>query len=151
MMVCKKCKATKLEGKWIPTHHLRGKVIYTLCPTCSTEVKQVSQGMLLLDGNFFRQNSRQSMQLIQTEERKARMENVYSRIVQINQERNPIIIKTTNSKLAIQLGKQFKRMFHGELDITQNRHGVMVRWVYQNGNGASKEKISSNAPAKIAV
>src|SRR5437867_406166 len=139
MMVCKKCKSTKLEGKWIPTHHLRGKVIYTLCPTCSTEVKQVSQGMLLIDGNFFRQNTRQAMQLIQAEERRARMENVYSRIVLINQERNPIMIKTTNSKLAIQLGKQFKRMFHGELDITQNRRGVMVRWMHHNGNSNANE------------
>ena len=144
MMVCKKCKSTKLEGKWIPTHHMRGKVIYTLCPTCSTEVKQVSQGLLLLDGLFFRKNSRQSMLLVQTEERRARMENVYSRIVTINQEKNPIAIKTTNSKLAIQIGKQFKRMFHGRLDITQSRKGVLVRWYHDNGTAEPKSAASAN-------
>ena len=149
MMVCKKCKSTKLEGKWIPTHHLRGKIIYTLCPTCSNEVKQVAQGMLLIDGKFFKDNNRQSMLLIQTEEKRARTENVYSRIVQINQERNPILIKTTNSKLAIQIGKQFKRMFRGTLDISQNRNGVMVRWKQDNGNTNKKAPIKQT-PEPVA-
>src|SRR5690349_5113548 len=101
MLVCKKCKTTKLDGKWIPTHNVRKNVTYTLCPTCADEVKQVVQGTLLIDGLFFQQHSRQSLQLIQTEERRARNQNVYSRVVQIQRNRNPVIIKTTNSLLAI--------------------------------------------------
>ncbi len=132
MLVCKKCKAVKIEDKWIPSNNLRRNVNYTLCPNCSQELKQTSNGTLLIDGAFFNDNTEQSLQLIKTEEMRARKNNVYSRIVQIVKNRVPVLVKTTNSQLAIQIGKQFKRQFKGQLDIsTSKKNGVMVRWSYE--------------------
>jgi NMD protein affecting ribosome stability and mRNA decay len=129
MLVCKKCKAVKIDNKWIPSTNLRRKVTFTLCPTCTTEIKQTSNGILMIDGVFFKNNADQSLQLIQSEENKARKENVYSRIVQIQKNIDPVVIKTTNSNLAIQIGRSFKRQFKGELDISENRRtGVTVKW-----------------------
>lgn len=133
MLVCKRCKNTKLDGKWIPTLNIRKNVTYTLCPSCSTEVKQVSRGTLIIENNFFQQNNEQALNLIRSEEKRARSNNVYSRVVLIKPNRKNVIIKTTNSLLAIQIGKQFKRLYSGKLDISRDsRNRTRVQWIIDN-------------------
>lgn len=151
MLVCKKCKAVKIEDKWIPSTNLRRNVTFTLCPDCTQELKQTSHGVVMLDGIFFRQNTTQSMELIKTEEMRARKTNVYARVVQISKGTNPITIKTTNSQLAIQIGKQFKRQFKGDLQINENpKTGVTVRWTIKSEKIEAKntsEENSTHTPA----
>ncbi|MDI6784958.1 MAG: hypothetical protein QME64_12810, partial [bacterium] len=62
-------------------------------------------------------------------EKQIRENNVYSRIIVINQKQSPIIVKTNHPLLAIQIGKQFHRLYRGKLSISQTGHnGVLVRW-----------------------
>jgi hypothetical protein len=133
MKVCKKCKSTLINNKWIPTKNLRKRVIYTLCPTCAKESRDnTSENMVLLDAAFFKQNEKKSMQLIHDVEKQTRNTNFYSKIILVNSRINPIQVKTSHPLLAIQIGKQFQRIFHGKLTITQNRNnGVLVRWMMQ--------------------
>jgi NMD protein affecting ribosome stability and mRNA decay len=147
MLVCKKCKAVKIEDKWIPSSNLRRNVNYTLCPNCSQELKQTIHGTLLIDGTFFNSNPEQALQVIKSEEMRARKNNVYSRIVQIVKNRVPVLVKTTNSQLAIQIGKQFKRQFKGQLDIsTSKKNGVMVRW---SSEAETAEAVKESTPRSI--
>ncbi|MCX7919733.1 MAG: hypothetical protein N3A72_09060 [bacterium] len=130
MKVCKKCKATLINNKWIPTKNLRKRVTYTLCPTCAKETKEVGNSVVLLDAKFFKQNEKASMQLLHEVEKRIRSTNFYSRILLVNPKQNPILIKTSHPSLAIQIGKQFHKTFHGKLIISQNgQKGVLVRWI----------------------
>jgi hypothetical protein len=133
MKVCRKCKGTLINNKWIPTKNLRKRVIYTLCPTCAKDSKDnATDSTVLLDANFFKQNEKQSMQLIHDVEKQSRATNYYSKIVLVNPKQSPILVKTSHPLLAIQIGKQFQKIFHGKLTITQNGHnGVLVRWIMQ--------------------
>jgi hypothetical protein len=133
MKVCRKCKGTLINNKWIPTKNLRKRVIYTLCPTCAKDSKDNStDSMVLIDANFFKQNERQSMQLIHDVEKQSRATNYYAKIILVNSRISPIQVKTSHPLLAIQIGKQFHKIFHGKLTITQNRNnGVLVRWIMQ--------------------
>ena len=129
MMVCKKCKKVKIDNKWIPSTNLRRKVTFTLCIDCSKSLKQNVQGVLLIDSEFFAANDVQAVTLIKAEEKRSRDKNIFSRIVEIQKGTAPVTIKTTDSQLAIQIGKQFKRQFKGELAISKNpKTGVTVRW-----------------------
>ena len=130
MKVCKKCKATLINNIWIPTKNLRERVIYTVCPTCAKDNKENSDSVVLLDANFFKLHEKQSMQLIHEVEKQIRANNFYSRIIVVDQKHSPILVKTSHPLLAIQIGKQFHRIYHGKLSISQNGHkGVLVRWM----------------------
>lgn len=133
MKVCKKCKSTLINNKWIPTKNLRKRVIYTLCPTCAKESKEnASDNVVLLDATFFKQNEKKSMQIIHEVEKQSRATNFYAKIILVNPKQSPILVRTSHPLLAIQIGKQFQKNFHGKLTITQNRNnGVMVRWILQ--------------------
>jgi hypothetical protein len=130
MKVCKKCKGTLINNKWIPTKNLRKRVIYTVCPTCAKDSKENVNSIVLLDADFFKQHEKQSMQLLYEVENQIRATNYYSRIIIVNQKQSPILVKTSHPLLAIQIGKQFHRIYHGKLSISQNGHkGVLVRWM----------------------
>lgn len=142
MKVCRKCKSTLINNIWIPTKNIRKRVIYTVCPNCAIKEKnENADSVVLLDAQFFQQHEKQSMQLIHDVEKQVRSNNFYSKILFVNPKRSPILVKTSHPGLAIQIGKQFHRIYHGKLVISQNGHkGVLVRWFVNSISPKKQEK-----------
>lgn len=151
MRVCTHCKAIHDGRKWFYDGKLFSKLIEnkkaetTLCETCKRVRDRIICGIVYLEGDIIEKNRDEIMRMIKREEAIERSHNHLSRILDIIQDKNRIMIQTINQRLAIHIGKQMKKRFKGSsLEISggisghrsrgkDDREEVVVRWKYKGG------------------
>ncbi len=140
-MVCGKCSAVFADKHWqwnpkILAQYGDDKERQTTCPACQKLNKEDAEGIVYFKG-FVSESQRDEMlrQIKHIGERATKrdpLDRIYKSDVDGKHE---VVIYTTENQLAISIGKQVKKAFHGELKIKNSKEGDITRVYWQGWMG----------------
>lgn len=105
----------------------RSVISYT-CPGCSKVQDGYYYGELTVSGRFIRDHHEEISHLIQNRVHEVQKDNPLSKLVQVEVDGNELKLRTTNSKLAEQIGRALHRAYEGDLDIDKSEYITRVSW-----------------------
>lgn len=133
ILLCKKCSVHLVKKRWqwnsqfFEENKNNPEVEITLCPGCQRlEAKRID-GIVELKSPLLLEHKTDVLNLIKNEETKSKLENPANRIFPVENEGEKIIIKTTSVWLARQIGRKFKKAYHGKLTIKPSLRQPFVR------------------------
>jgi NMD protein affecting ribosome stability and mRNA decay len=127
--VCPRCKAVFHKGRWTwatppaDAHE-------TMCPACHRIQDKYPKGLLTLKGTFAREEQDQVLGLAKNTEAKETKEHPLSRIMTIEQQREGIVVATTDTHLPRRIGEALTHAYRGELAMhyDEDEDFVRVTW-----------------------
>lgn len=127
--VCPQCKAVFHKGRWSwvvppPDAH------QTLCPACHRIQDKYPKGLLTLKGAFAQEEQEQVLGLARNTEAQETREHPLSRIMNIEQQREGIVVSTTDTHLPRRIGEALTHAYRGELSMhyDEDEDFVRVTW-----------------------
>src|SRR4030067_1181103 len=164
MKVCKVCHAVCPEKHWhydeklYEAYHDAKGVENVLCEGChSIKVKDYS-GTVYIEGDVLKQNKAEHRGGIRNEEKRDVRTHYLSRIFDIIDEKDRLVVHTLNQRLALNIGMQLKKTYKGKLHIMKEggrkygaaRHDshkdeIVVTW------GQTEEKVKKVPGGKTAT
>ncbi len=131
--VCPACHAILREEAWFvdePLYlELDGKagVRPVLCPGCLKVARGVYEGEVVLHSRLLVPTKSAALELIGNEEERARCTNAVSRLTAVEDLGDEIKVLTTTPMLAERIGKAFRRVYDGDLEIDRQPWDKMCR------------------------
>ena len=134
--ICPKCNSVYKNKRWylaeeVPENEKMDQdFAHVECPACKKIADGYHQGVVTLKGEFFWQHQKEILNLIHNEERKTLTKNPLQRIMSIKREKDALVIKTTEQKLAEHLGRAIHKAQQGDLKVSwdDNHSFCRVSW-----------------------
>jgi NMD protein affecting ribosome stability and mRNA decay len=133
MKICPSCYAVCTDQKWDFDEEVRQKAMKgngwekQLCPGCERVARGQVDGVVYLRGDFLNTHRKEAKNLIRSVAQKKLHKNIAARIYHIEENKDEIVIETTDRVLAERLGKEFEKAFSGHLDIQWQYHSDFAR------------------------
>jgi hypothetical protein len=135
-LVCPACHAILKADSWFVDEllyqQLDGQpgVRPALCPGCLKVARGVYEGEVTLRSRLLVSTKSAALELIGNEEERARCSNPLSRLTAVEDLGDEIKVLTTTPLLAERIGKVFRRVYDGDLEIERQPwgHGCRVCW-----------------------
>lgn len=148
MKVCKVCHAVCAEKHWhydeklYEAYHDAKGVESVECEGCHRIKVRDYSGTVYIEGDVLKTKKAELLKVINKEEKIDKPDHYLSRIFDIVEEKNRLVVHTLNQRLALNIGMQLKKTFRGKLHILKEgerkigvaRHDshkdeVVVSWV----------------------
>lgn len=124
--VCPRCGALFHKGRW--TWGSRPAQAHEeFCPACRRIEDRSPAGFLHLSGAFIDARKEEILNVARNEEREEKTEHPLSRIIDIQAQKDGIVITTTDTHLPRRIGAALKRAYHGELDFQYAADQNLIR------------------------
>jgi NMD protein affecting ribosome stability and mRNA decay len=123
---CPQCGALYREGRW-QWATVSAAAHEELCPACRRINDKFPAGIVTLKGAFARAHREEMLRVARHQEEAEQAEHPLNRIMSIEQDRDGILINTTDIHLPRRIGETLERSFHGALDIDFEKDGYFVR------------------------
>ena len=123
---CRQCGAVYHAGRWHWGPQPSGARA-VLCQACHRINDKYPAGVLTLTGSSVAANSDELKRVALHLEAAEKQDHPLNRIIDIEQNPNGLVIKTTDIHLPVRIGKAIKRAFRGELDEHFDEAGYFVR------------------------
>ena len=101
--------------------------ISCLCQACRRINDGYPAGEVTLSGDFLRQHRQEILNLARNQEEQEKTERPLHRIMAIEEERNGVLIKTTDIHLPRRIGEAVHSAYEGELDYRYNADTYFIR------------------------
>jgi NMD protein affecting ribosome stability and mRNA decay len=127
--ICPQCGAVYQKGRWQwGTRPENGHE--ALCPACRRINDKFPAGVVELRGPLGPQQKDEIIHLARHQEEAEKGEHPLNRIINIDEDTNGIVIKTTDIHLTRRIGEAVERTFHGSLneDFDEGGYFVRVNW-----------------------
>jgi NMD protein affecting ribosome stability and mRNA decay len=124
--VCPKCKALFHKGRWT-WQPPPGEAHQEMCPACHRIHDKYPAGYLTLSGPFLKEHKDEVLSLARNEEARAKAEHPLRRIMTIEENKEGILICTTDTHLPRRIGEAIKHAFHGELHFRYAEDEKLLR------------------------
>jgi hypothetical protein len=124
--VCPQCGAVYHDGRWQWVARAEGAV-EELCAACRRINDKFPAGIVTLHGDFAREHKEEMIRLARHQEEVEKKEHPLNRIMSIEEDKQGIVINTTDIHLPRHIGETVKRAFHGEIDAHFEEDGYFVR------------------------
>lgn len=139
LMVCRVCQNVYYDKKWFSKDRfykehpdkLKASKRFTVCPACERKRLMYPEGIVNLNGDFFRNHRQEVFNLIKAVEKRQQKNNPLDRLISIEDTKDRgSTITTTKRELAVAIGKELKRAFKGDLKIkwTKGEDLVRIEW-----------------------
>lgn len=126
--VCPECEATYHDGRWTwsrgPADAARA-----LCSACERIRDDYPAGFVTLRGAFAREHRDEILALARNLEEREKNDHPIKRILDISDEGDAILVRTTEIHLARDIGNAVQRAYDGELDVRYEEDVARVDWV----------------------
>lgn len=101
-----------------------------VCPACQRIADRNPAGIVSLSGNFFATHESEIIDQINNMAQGALLKNPLGRVMEMNKEKNGVIITTTDEKLAQKIGREVFKSHGGELHFiwSHAESPVRVTW-----------------------
>ena len=134
--VCTGCRAIYRNKRWyfdedewlrLESGSVKSSVV---CPACRRMQDDNPAGIVTFTGEYLVANEEEILNTIKNTEQKARAKNPLSRVMEIKQEGNVLIVTTTEDKLAQKLGRDIYKAHSGKLEYqwSADNSSVRVNW-----------------------
>jgi len=126
---CPDCGAVFHKGRWTWGPTPKGAERAT-CPACHRVRDKYPKGFVTITGTFKDEQHEQVMGVVRNTEEKEMKEHPLSRIMGMEQQREGLVISTTDTHLPRRIGEALKHAYHGDLDLhyDQEEDFVRVTW-----------------------
>ena len=135
--VCPACHAILKDTVWFVDeglYHQLGEqagVWPALCPGCLRVAKGMFAGEVLLQSRLLVPTKPEALRLIDIEEERARCSDPVSRLTAVEDHGDEIKVLTTTPLLAERIGKAFRKVYEGDLEIERLRQGNSCRVLWR--------------------
>ncbi|MEI8363646.1 MAG: BCAM0308 family protein [Betaproteobacteria bacterium] len=126
---CPQCGAIFHKGHW-QWGAVPNDVHRKICPACHRINNQSPAGFVTLEGDFLLTHHEDIIHLIRNQEQHQRAEHPLKRIMAIEQQKDSVLVTTTDIHLARGIGEALRHAYQGELDLKYNadEHLLRVHW-----------------------
>jgi len=127
--VCPDCTAVFTQGRWqwltAPAAAHRER-----CPACHRIHDNAAAGYVTLEGEFLAEHRDEILALVRNVEQKERAQRPLQRIMAVSDARDHILVTTTGSHLARNIGEAIRHAYQGDLELNYNEgeNLARVRW-----------------------
>ncbi len=128
--VCPSCGAVFQKGRWTWTAK-PPKARAATCPACRRIKDHYPAGELTVAGPFYAAHRAEVLSLARNEEAGEKAEHPLARIMGVRDEKEGVVIETTDVHLPRRIGEALRRAYQGELTLSYNRDQQFMRakWV----------------------
>ncbi|WP_447976903.1 BCAM0308 family protein [Candidatus Nitrospira bockiana] len=127
--VCSQCGAVFHRGRWTwgPAPAEAHQVV---CPACHRIRDHYPQGVLTLSGPFLAEHKEEVVGLARNEEAREKAEHPLARIMSIREERETLILETTDVHLPRRIGEALHHAYRGDFSFhyDEGERFVRARW-----------------------
>lgn len=122
-LVCPACHAILQDNTWFVDEERYGQldgrsgVWPTLCPGCLRVARGTYKGEVILRSRLLVLSKSAALDLISNEEERARCNDPLSRLTAVEDYGDEIKVLTTTPVLAERIGRAFRRVYEGQLEI----------------------------------
>lgn len=126
---CPRCHLIYRNGRWQRGDKANGthQVHSSHCPACRREIDQLPAGLLYLSGPYLDQHREEILNIASNQSQSAALHRPLQRIMWIEQGTDNTEIATTNSHLAMRIGKAIEGACKGNLTIKHAHEAQLVR------------------------
>lgn len=125
--VCPQCMAVFIEGRWQWRSEPLEGAHWDLCPACHRINDRFPAGEFTLTGSFLNTHGQEIIRLARNIEALERHEHPLQRIMEIEDDSDRIVIRTTDIHLPRRIGRALTKAYKGELDTHYDEAGYFVR------------------------
>jgi NMD protein affecting ribosome stability and mRNA decay len=127
--LCTECGAVFHKGRWTWEAKPDG-ACEIVCPACMRVRDKYPKGLLTVKGSFKDEQREQVMGLIRNTEAQEKQEHPLSRVMDIQQEREDLIVTTTDTHLPRRIGHALHHAYHGELQFHYDQDEDFIRVIW---------------------
>lgn len=127
--VCPQCNAVFHKGRWMWGERPTGAHEES-CPACRRIHDRYPAGEVSVRGLFFTEHKAEIMGVIHNQETREKAEHPLSRIMKIDEEKDGVVVSTTDTHLARRIGEALHHAYHGEftLQYSEDQQFVRAHW-----------------------
>ena len=135
--ICQNCHALYLKKRWqfdpqsVETLQGSRNIMWVTCPACAKIEENYPEGIVILRGDYFWLHEDEIRNLVSNEAQASFNKNPLARIMKTVENKDEIIIETTEQKLAEHLGRALKGAHSGELKVTWSKSPRVCRVVWE--------------------
>ena len=128
--VCPQCAAVFHKGRW--TWAARpAKAHEETCPACHRIHDDYPAGILSLRGPFLEAHKEEVLSVARKQEEKAKREHPLCRIIKIEENKEGVVVTTTDTHLPRRIGEALWHAYHGELDLHYGQDSRLIRMTWK--------------------
>lgn len=132
-MRCPDCNAVYRGGRWTwSTAPARANE--AVCPACHRVRDRFPAGYVTLKGGFLASHREEILHLLRNREAHEKKEHPLERIMAIEDVQDGILVTTTDTHLARNLGEALQSAYRGELDYHYNKGENLLRVLWSRGD-----------------
>ena len=124
--VCPTCKAVFTEGRW-SWDRPPSEAAEMNCPACQRIQDDFPAGYVTIKGEFFKEHRDEIIATITSKEDREKAEHPLQRIMAIEDVREGLQVKTTDSHLARGIGEALYDAYKGDLKLKYSRDENLLR------------------------
>ena len=128
--VCPTCKAVFTEGRWT-WGRAPSEAGEMNCPACQRIQDDFPAGYVTIKGEFFKEHRDEIIAVITSKEDREKAEHPLQRIIAIEDVREGLQVKTTDSHLARGIGEALHDAYKGDLKLKYSRDENLLRAVWK--------------------
>jgi NMD protein affecting ribosome stability and mRNA decay len=129
--LCSRCGVVFLEGRWSWAPR-PAAAAETTCPACRRIQDGHPAGILTLTGKAVNRHMEEIRQLAGHEEKAENREHPLNRIMDIVEQPESLVLRTTDIHLPRRIGKALQRAYGGRLDIDADKSAYFVRIAWRS-------------------
>ncbi len=104
------------------------------CPGCERQRNNRIDGIVKVQGNFYKSHRQEVHNLILNVEGKKRNKNIAAKIIRFKPSKDNLTVETTEKTLAERIGKELEKAFSGNLNIAWLEGADFVRVDWRRNN-----------------
>jgi len=130
---CPRCHLIYRNGRWQQGDKTNGthKTHSSHCPACRREIDQLPAGLLYLSGSYLDRHREEILNIASNQSESAAAQRPLQRIMWIEQGTDKTEIATTDSHLAMRIGKAIEGACKGDLTIKHAHDTQLVRLYWE--------------------
>lgn len=132
--LCPRCRLVYRNGRWQQNGDSPEpeKPVYSShCPACRREIDRLPAGLLFLSGEYLDKHRDEIFNIARNQASAAASHRPLQRIMWIEEDKDTTEIATTNSHLALRIGKAIESACKGSLSIKHADDAQLVRVYWQ--------------------
>jgi len=126
---CPRCHLIYRNGRWQHGNETNGthSAHSSHCPACKREIDRLPAGLLYLSGSYLDQHREEILNIASNQSQSAALQRPLQRIMWIEKGTDNTEIATTDSHLAMRIGKAIESACKGDLTIKHAHDAQLVR------------------------